>query len=1187
MYDGYKVRIFRHDSEDNRSLMDNRVAAIHEDKEGNIWVGTRNGLSKFDRISCGFTNYDISIPGKQSTYTYIFSIYEDSKENLWLSTEMSGLIRFNRESGDIDTQKILYNESKILDFEGISFSIHEDGEQNLWVSSFDHGLLKYDSEQQVFIPIVPDKKNPNRFINEKIWQILGNKEGYLWLATDAGVYEFDLKNNNLRNLGIFNQIPRNPYIRYASSMSLDNTGNIWISTALDGLFKYNPLKGSKTQYKDNFINSNSNNREYLTCTYIDKSNILWVGTWNNGIFKIDFQKEPFRTYRHSFDQKGTLSGNNITSIFQSRLHPDILWIGTKENGLNKFYRGESENDKQFQRIETDIFNSVTSLLEDKNGILWVGTENGWLFRYDVMNEGFVNITEDRKISNDIMGSSINVINEDGNGFIWVGTNEGLNRINPVSMNVHWYKNYDYHSYNSTIMSIIRELSRSEVTLASLVKVGNSQELSETFEVTEETQLLVYSVGESIPNNSVWDFGWIENSVGDTVWKMENYVGTRHAGGHIKNRAHVDLLNFKPGSYQLKFKTDESHGYGKWNQAPPAVQDDYGIQLFTLSMDEADRVSQEFSNEDDLILYGSDIRDLYIDSNDIVWIGTYWNGLIKFDPASNEQQNYRKSMSDSGINSNRVYYIYPDSVGFLWLATENGLNRFDIISAKSKNYTKIDGLPTNHICSIIDDDHGSLWISTKNGISRFNYHGSSNSYNFVNYDIKDGLQGYEFNTGVAAKGANGNLYFGGMNGINSITPMKINMTQPEVAITDIKIENRSISFLEDETPLSKSILMTDEINLNYDQNDISFEFTALHYSRPERNKYAYRLQGFNNNWVYDNKRYASYTNLDPGTYTFQVKASNSDGIWNDTGRSLLLRISPPWWRTRLAYIVYTLIFFSALHVLIYYQKKLISKKEREKARVREAEIRAQLAEKENERKTNELEEARKLQLSMLPLKIPRTENLDIAVYMKTATEVGGDYYDFSEGHDGSVTIAIGDATGHGLKSGNMVSIIKGLFCSEENSIDPLAFINKCNRTIKQMRLGNLYMALTLLKIKDRNLEITAAGMPPIFLYRAESKQIEEIVLKSMPLGAFIDFTYEELDIKLNPGDTILLQTDGMAELFRDNNEMFDYDRIKKHFYEVATHNAEKIINHLINMGNEWCECTPHHDDISFVVIKVKK
>jgi len=254
---------------------------------------------------------------------------------------------------------------------------------------------------------------------------------------------------------------------------------------------------------------------------------------------------------------------------------------------------------------------------------------------------------------------------------------------------------------------------------------------------------------------------------------------------------------------------------------------------------------------------------------------------------------------------------------------------------------------------------------------------------------------------------------------------------------------------------------------------------------------------------------------------------------------------------------------------------------------EQEMEQKLLEAENARQSKELEQARQLQLSMLPKELPQLAHLEIGVFMKTATEVGGDYYDFHLADNGTLTIAIGDATGHGMKAGTMVSVIKSLFIAEASQTDMLTFFKICTQTIKQMRLGNLYMAMMLIKIKDHKMTASSAGIPPIYIYRSETKSVEEIVIKGMPLGGPASFPYKQRETTLAPEDTVLLMSDGFAELFNEKDEMLDYPRVKEIFKEAAERSADEIIVHLNEAGEKWSHGRTQDDDITFVVLKVKQ
>jgi len=253
---------------------------------------------------------------------------------------------------------------------------------------------------------------------------------------------------------------------------------------------------------------------------------------------------------------------------------------------------------------------------------------------------------------------------------------------------------------------------------------------------------------------------------------------------------------------------------------------------------------------------------------------------------------------------------------------------------------------------------------------------------------------------------------------------------------------------------------------------------------------------------------------------------------------------------------------------------------------EMEMERRLLAADNERKTNELEDARSLQLSMLPKEVPNLPNLDIAVYMKTATEVGGDYYDFNVGHDGTLTVALGDATGHGAKAGMMVLISKYMFhdLARKNSL--VEIFEEYTASIKRLNMHSIYMAMLLLRIKDDKVTVASAGIPAPLIYRAAKHEIEEVALKGMPLGGFTKFPYQQKDLQLCAGDAIVLMTDGLPEMFNDKNETFGYERVKHALCEAAGMSPQGIVNHLSERGETWANGNPLQDDVTFVVIKVK-
>ncbi|GBD90469.1 phosphoserine phosphatase RsbU [bacterium BMS3Abin04] len=630
---------------------------------------------------------------------------------------------------------------------------------------------------------------------------------------------------------------------------------------------------------------------------------------------------------------------------------------------------------------------------------------------------------------------------------------------------------------------------------------------------------------------------------------------------------------------------------------------WGIQVIRINdkqfKDFSERIEDEERNSEKMLLEIPNSIFISKSYENILWIGTTAQGLFKYNLSDGEFTQYKKNrgtVADYAVD-NDVYFVMEDNRGIVWFSSPNGLGKLNPKTEKIKYFTAKDGLPTNLISAIQEDNFGNLWISSSAGLTTLVRNSEGEKETFINIDIKDGLQGYSFSR-ATWKTKNGELFFGGYNGLNYFTPERTNQTKPKIVFTDFKISDVSVFSGIANSPLKNNLNDTDELTLNFSQNNIAFQFVPIHYSRPQRNLIAYKLEGLNKEWVYSKLHFASFTNLEPGEYTFKLKAANGDGIWSDEEKTIHIKIKPPYWRTTFAYFLYAFGFVGFIFGIDRVQRRRLLAKAKEKMKYQEAEHRAETAELqtqaaeaqakviqiENERKTKELEEARQLQLSMLPNKLPDIPNLDIAVYMQTATEVGGDYYDFHVDEDGALTAVIGDATGHGMKAGTIVTITKSLFNSSASDENILNIFSKISEVIKGMKFRQLAMCLLMLKIKNNKLKISSAAMPPALIYRKKNKSVEEIFIKGMPLGTMKTFPYRIEESFLENGDTILLYSDGLPELVNEKEEMYGYDRIKKELNSVGEKEPEEIIDYLGNTALRWTNGKAPDDDLTFVVIK---
>ncbi|MBL1214574.1 MAG: SpoIIE family protein phosphatase [Ignavibacteriae bacterium] len=386
------------------------------------------------------------------------------------------------------------------------------------------------------------------------------------------------------------------------------------------------------------------------------------------------------------------------------------------------------------------------------------------------------------------------------------------------------------------------------------------------------------------------------------------------------------------------------------------------------------------------------------------------------------------------------------------------------------------------------------------------------------------------------------------------------------------------------------------NLPYSENSLLFNYSVLNFSNPNQTMYEHILEGYDKEWSRtSNLSFTEYQNLPPGNFKFIVKATvaNSE-ISKEASFSFV--INPPFWNTWWAYLIYV----SAGLGFLYSVRKVELKRQMKNAAIKEGKLRAEAAElqakateaqskviqAENDRKTEELEEARQLQLSMLPKDLPKIENLEIAFYMKTATEVGGDYYDYSIKEDGSLNICLGDATGHGMKAGTLVSMMKSLFIA--NSVDKnlIDFFKSSNISLKKSNMERMMMGFVMINFKDNNAELINAGLPPVYHYVKSENIIKELTQHNLPLGAMSSDNYKITEIELDHGDVLLIMTDGFPELQNDNSELFGYDRVKNAFAQITSGSPNEIINHLKVEGAEWVNGKDPDDDITFAVIKCK-
>ncbi len=1004
----------------------------------------------------------------------------------------------------------------------------------MWFGTQD-GLNRYDGYS--FKVFRHNPEDPRTIDDSWITSIAQSPDGAIWITTRGSsgrVNRFDPLTETFASFPRDSVAIAGARISANRSEFIDDLGNRWSGPGAigGGLACYDSVRKTGRVYRHDVNDPNSLIDDRVYSVYGDRRGRIWVST-HEGLDCFNRETGTFTHYVHDDGNPNSLSDNWVWPVIEDRT--GVLWVGTFRGGLNRFDPSTGtfthfRHDESDPRSLSD--NRIYSLYQDRSGIVWVGTGEHGVDRFLPERAPFVSVSHDGANPASLVNDNVLSMFVDREGVPWIGTRAGLDR-------------FDRRSYAFT--HFIHDP-------ASPRSIGDNQ---------------VQSFAED-RSGMLW-LGTVSNGLDRFDRRTSVFTHFRH-----------DPLNPRSLSDNRVYALCEDRDGTLWVGT-------YGGGLDRYDPSTGDFTVYAHQDSSGGSLAAAGVWALCADHLGELWVGTSGGGVDRFDPGTGTFVHYRHDPADPGsLSDNDVLCITEDRGGSVWVGTFSGVNRLDRTTGKFTRYGVREGLANDFVFGILEDDRRNLWMSTNNGISKFDPQHAS----FRTYDEADGLQGNEFNQGAYARDPRtGEMYFGGGNGFNLFQPDSVrdNPYIPPVVFSSFVRYNSDDK--EGKPIEEKGIAAREGIRLSYKDNVATFEFASLNYYNTFRNQYAYRLEGFNDTWIQlGSEHRATFTNLDGGTYTLRVRGSNNDGVWNDGGAALRIVVTPPWWKTPWAYGAYAVLFLYALYLI----RRFEINRQQQRARVKESDLRAKAAEAEkralqaeNDRKTKELEDARLLQLSMLPRDVPRLADFDIAVYMKTATEVGGDYYDFSTAPDGALSVAFGDATGHGMQAGTIVTLMKGLFLSDAARFDIQVFFNHCSRAIKEIRLGRLFMAFTLVRLKGERLSFSSAGMPPVFLYRQNDGSVEEILLKGMPLGAMKNFPYALHEEDLRPGDAVLLLTDGLPEQKDASGEMFDYARVQSALAEVGGGSTDEILGRLVHDAEGWLKGASPDDDITMLVIKRKQ
>ncbi len=781
-------------------LSQSTVLAILQDQFGFLWIGTEDGLNRYNGYTFKIFRPDLNNPDAISD-RWITSLFEDSQGYIWIGTRQGGLNRYDPATGKFTYYLHDPKDPKSISSNNVT-AILENKKGELWVGT-NYGLNLLDRQTGEFQRFNSDPDVSTTISSNLITTLFEDSRGILWIGTDDG--RLNRFNSATKNFTSYVYNPKNYSVvkgKSIKSIVEDHNGELWIAS-FEGLQHFKPSESSFTTFKHSKAEPASLISDTILSLYMDRSDTLWVGT-NEGLDRFNPKTDNFVHYQHDPGDQTSLNNNIILSIREDR--GGVLWIGTFGGGLNKFNKGQRKF--AYYHYEPGNPNSLSTnyispIFADSNGHIWIGTYGGGLNLLNPSTGVFTHYLHNPENPFSLPSNEIYSVYVDKTGTLWVGTAEALSRRNPSSVSFTHYTNdpADPESLAGGPVQVIFQDSK----------------------------------------GSLW-------------------VGTANG---------LDLL-------------DPSTGKFTHYQNSPTNPETVNSNVIT---------------------------SIYEDHDGNLWVGTFDNGLNRLNRDTGTFVHYQRDRENpQSLSDNSITAIYQDKKNNLWIATEGGgLNLFHPESDTFQYYTEKDGLPNNVIYGILEDDFGQLWLSTNYGLSRFD----PQKETFRNYTDSDGLQSNEFNSGAYAKGLDGKMYFGGINGLNAFFPADVqdNTYAPPVVLTSFTPGGKP----DPELPKAEVL---DQVNLAWPNNNFAFEIAALSYAESSRNQYAYKLENFDKDWNYiGTSREGRYTNLAGGTYILQFMGTNNDGVWNKSDQAIRITVIPPFWQTWPFRILVTL-FVLALGIVAY-------------------------------------------------------------------------------------------------------------------------------------------------------------------------------------------------------------------------------------------------------------------------------
>jgi len=839
----------------------------------------------------------------------IFNLYQDHKGFIWF--RIAGNQGIQRYDG--------YKFESFLDSSGYFNSIMEDQSGLIWLGS-SSGITVFnpENEKSIHYDISAETPKNNYYLNN-ISDIIVDKNGNYWCATGNGLLKLNAANkqsvrfkDELFEKGIASAFTVKVFkvntkdstsgVNQINKIYEDSRGRLWIG-GIGRLYILDPKNDSLARIDDDVNGKSRLHDPFISCIVEENPDVFWVGT-GNGVYRISNLVKSFA--QNSLNKTGLVVNQYLEMKLIMGLLPgdqNTMWIGTYLNGLIRM-KYDQNGKPVFREIYTDLLDpegegirTIFTLMKDRTGLIWTGHQYGGIRKFDPRGNSFTSYKE--LVRQYFTNYDLNPIYKDMDGNLWTGTlGGGLYKIDKGGTVIN------YHIIDNAITD------KSGNGVLSLLELENG----------------IFWIGAA---NGIWQFN------AKTGKSVKLFTNTRY--GELNNYVY-DILRFK-GCILFTL----------WGE---------GLFIFNLQTKELNRYQYDQKN-----VNGIKSSTLYsiCNTRDTEFYAGGSKGLARFKlhPESGKVTFLPLSYSSGSPEINEsINKLYVSAEGNLWCGTNNGLLKLNLLTGKVQSWTENDGLSFNAIRTIEEDDQHKLWLGTSHGLSVLNpATGKISTFN-KSKGLPVEIHGHH----SSFKDAEGVMYFGGIGGYYSFRPdsIKTNENIPPVVITDFRLHNKSVKPSTIKGALSSNISYTGKLKLRYNQNDISFEFAALDYNRSSANSYAYRLLGYQEEWIETDadNRIATYTNLNPDEYTFQVKGSNNNGIWNEQGASIQIHIRPPFWKTTIAYVTYAVLFLLSLRGYIYWRTWALRK---EKALLElQVKERTHLIEEQKEELQSTLENLRKTQ-----------------------------------------------------------------------------------------------------------------------------------------------------------------------------------------------------------------------------------